>query len=224
MNPDAPDVVLVGRAPNVARAGAIFSRQQTPVPTFVKKVTNQWEYRGLYRVAEVVEGREATRLARKCEPPRGDVAFAMRLEKIEGAIIPDLLTLDYIARKGQGRGLTGPQRKLVEDEAMRRARQWLTDEGFKFKDVSAVECCDFRAQRHREEWVVEVKGTTGGPECVLLTANEVALHRSSYPRNALLVVHGIVLSEDGTNILHGGDLVAVAPWAVEEDRLKGSLL
>lgn len=62
LNPDAPDVVLVGRDPNVERAGVIFSRQQTPVPTFIKKATNQWEYRGRYRVAEVVERGEASRL------------------------------------------------------------------------------------------------------------------------------------------------------------------
>ena len=135
------------------------------------------------------------------------------------------LTLDDFvqrmnAAKGQGRGLTGPERKLVENAAMRQAGRWLKAEGFKFKDVSAVESCDFRAQRNGEEWVIEVKGTIGGPESVLLTANEVALHRSSHPRNALLIVHGIELSEDGSKVSHAGDLVAIAPWAVDEDRLK----
>jgi hypothetical protein len=123
------------------------------------------------------------------------------------------------ASKGQGRGLTGPERKLVENEAMRQARQWLEAEGFEFKDVSKVDSCDFRARRRGEEWVIEVKGTTGGPKSVLLTANEVALHVSNHPRNALLIVHGIALSEDGTSV-HGGELLAVAPWALEEDRLK----
>lgn len=155
---------------------------------------------------------------------------AQELGHEPGATSPDLLAIEDAVqsitaplkppRKGQGRGLTGPLRKLVEYEAMRRARQWLQDEGFKFKDVSAVESCDFRAQRHGDELVVEVKGTTGGPESVLLTANEVALHQSAYPRNALLVVHGIVLSEDGTSVLDGGELLAVSPWAVNEERLK----
>jgi len=116
------------------------------------------------------------------------VAIARVIDQIadEGGLTLDDFVQSINARKGQARGLTGPERKLVENAAMRQARQWLKAEGFKFiKDVSAVESCDFRAQRNGEEWVIEVKGTMGGPESILLTANEVALHRSSYPRNAL---------------------------------------
>jgi hypothetical protein len=80
-NPDAPHVVLVGSKPRVAIAGAIFSRQQTPVPTFVKKTTNQWVYCGRYRAAEVTGKAETAALAKKAA--RSDVAFALRLEKVE---------------------------------------------------------------------------------------------------------------------------------------------
>jgi hypothetical protein len=102
------------------------------------------------------------------------------------------LTLDDFvqrmnATKGQGRGLTGPERKLVENAPMQQARQWLEAEKFGFEDVSKAESCDFRAQRHGEEWVIEVKGTIEGPESVLLTPKEVALHRDRHPRNALLM-------------------------------------
>jgi hypothetical protein len=228
-NPEAPDVVLVGRAPSVVRAGEVFSRQQTPVPTFVRIDTNQWLFKGMYRVTEVIsENAEVARLARKAK--RSDVAFALRLKKVEQTILPAPLALDDIVQsivaplrlaKGQGRrGLSGPERRLVELEAMRRARQWLTEKGFKFKDVSAEESCDFRAARDGEEWVIEVKGTTGGPESILLTPNEVALHRSKHPRNALLIVHGIKLSDDGTDVLRAGDLLAIAPWAIDEEHLK----
>jgi len=102
---------------------------------------------------------------------------------------------------------------------MRQAEQWLTEQGFEFENVSAFDSCDFRAQRRGEKWVIEVKGTTGGPESVLLTANEVALHRSSHPRNALLIVHGIALSKDGTKILAGGHLSEVVPWAINGEIL-----
>lgn len=101
---------------------------------------------------------------------------------------------------------------------MQHAQRWLQHEGFTFEDVSATHSCDFVAKRNGEEWVVEVKGTTGGPKSVLLTANEVELHLSRYPRNALLVVHGISLSEDGVRV-EGGELLAIAPWRVESERL-----
>jgi len=141
---------------------------------------------------------------------------------------PDLLDLsdaveDFTAPlksggKGQGRGLSGSIRKLVEEAAMQRARKWLEEKSFEYNDVSASDCCDFRARRSGEEWVIEVKGTTGAAGSVLLTRNEVKLHRKSHPCNALLVVHGISVSADGTQAT-GGQLIAFYPWKLEEERL-----
>lgn len=119
--------------------------------------------------------------------------------------------------KGQGR-MSAPMRKLVELHAMKFAERWLKDEGFTYKNVSATDSCDFRAQRGGEDWAIEVKGTTGGLISVLLTRNEVTLHRTCHPRNALLVVHGIQLLEGETSP-RGGELTAFSPWQVEEDRL-----
>lgn len=120
---------------------------------------------------------------------------------------------------GQGRGLSPEARKAVELHAMARACEWLAAHGFEFTDVSSRDCCDFRAKRDDEEWVIEVKGTTGDPGTVLLTPNEVELHRNSHPRNALLVVHGITLSDSGTRA-SGGDLLELSPWDLEEERLQ----
>lgn len=124
------------------------------------------------------------------------------------------------SKTGQGWGLTGPLRKLVEYTAMAKAKQWLKDEGFEFEDVSSKESCDFRAQKLGDEWIVEVKGTTGGPDSVLLTANEVALHRKIHPLNVLLIVHGIKLSQDGTSVLDDGELMVIKPWGIVEELLK----
>ncbi len=146
-----------------------------------------------------------------------------------GAVSPELLAVrEEIERvaaplrkrsQGQGRGLSGPVRKLIELHAMDRARDWLQAGGFSFKDVSANDSCDFRAERDGEAWVIEVKGTTGGPGSILLTRNEVLLHRAAHPKNALLVVHGIELSEDQSAV-SGGTLLAHAPWDIEKGRLR----
>ena len=120
--------------------------------------------------------------------------------------------------KGQGRGLNAVARKAVEKAAMVRAESWLKDEGFKFKNVSARDCCDFRAHRDGEEWVIEVKGTTGRASSVLLTRNEVALHRAAHPKNVLLIVHSLKLAGDGTKA-EGGELVVHYPWELQEGRL-----
>lgn len=122
--------------------------------------------------------------------------------------------------KGQGR-LSAPLRKLVELHAMAFAEQWLKDEGFEYENVSASDSCDFRARRRGEDWVIEVKGTTGGLRSVLLTRNEVTLHRISHPNNALLVVHGVEITgaETTSPKVHGGELAVFSPWLVESERL-----
>lgn len=228
LNPEAPDVILVGSNREVVQAGEIFARQQDAVPTFVKIAKNEWWFRGMYRVAEKITAREKVDSYAK-RAGRSDVQFVLRLMKVQEAIVSDAVALnDFVEKiaarrrtgRGQGRGLSGPERQLVETEAMRVAKQWLTEKGFEWTNVSAFESCDFRAVHNDEEWVIEVKGTTGGPESVLLTRNEVALHRSSYPRNALLVVHQIGLSDDRTKISQAGKLLSIVPWAIDDEHLK----
>lgn len=50
-NPDAPHVILPGTGEQIERSGDLLAAQQTPVPTFIKRGPNQWEYVGHYRVA-----------------------------------------------------------------------------------------------------------------------------------------------------------------------------
>jgi hypothetical protein len=161
-------------------------------------------------------------------PPLAKLYRAQEQGIAPGAVSVEMLglyhDLDKLASplkelpKGQGRGLSGPLRKLVELHAMRLAEDWLKEGGFEYENVAARDSCDFRARLHGEDWVIEVKGTTGGLGSVLLTRNEVALHRASHPRNALLVVHGIVLSPEGTSA-SGGELAVFSPWMLDPDRL-----
>lgn len=50
INPEAPDVVLVGKGKNIQHAGAILASQREPIPIFVKRASNAWTYHGLFRV------------------------------------------------------------------------------------------------------------------------------------------------------------------------------
>ncbi|MHC2001790.1 MrcB family domain-containing protein [Methylobacterium sp. CM6241] len=166
-------------------------------------------------------------IIRFCEPLR-KLYRAQELGLVPGETHVDVAALNQEIDKftaplrsrtgGQGRGLPAPLRKLVEMHAMGRAKEWLKAQGFTYKDVSASDSCDFRALRSGDEWVVEVKGTTGGPSSILITRNEVALHRQAYPKNVLLVVHGIELDAT-TPKVSGGDLLAMVPWRVDEERL-----
>lgn len=119
---------------------------------------------------------------------------------------------------GQGRGLSAEERALVENQAMACAEKWLLDEGYEVKDVHRTSSCDFLASKGGEEIVVEVKGTTGALSSVLLTSNEVALHRAKFPRNMLILVHGIDLL-NARKKAYGGTVTVLSPWDLDQMRL-----
>jgi hypothetical protein len=49
-NPDAPMIVLAGKGPKIRKAAEQFARQSEPVPVFLKREANHWQYVGRFRV------------------------------------------------------------------------------------------------------------------------------------------------------------------------------
>jgi hypothetical protein len=117
--------------------------------------------------------------------------------------------------------LTAEQRKAVELHAMNLAVEHLRKLGFSVKDVSAKESFDLLATSSSQVITVEVKGTTGLPGSIALTANEVTTHQIAYPNNALVVVHGIELHElAGKSVASGGQLMEFRPWLIDTEQLR----
>ena len=127
----------------------------------------------------------------------------------------------HVARgRSQGFGLTAPERKAVEMRAMHLASSYLKAEGYRIKDVSAKESCDYLAFKNRVKTYVEVKGTTGLGATVNLTKNEVALHQARYPNTMLLIVSRIDLDKvPDPPIATGSILKTVHPWRISTERL-----
>ena len=48
-NPEAPDIILVGTGPVIEREATLFCKQDHPVPVFIKRRPNEWEYVGHYK-------------------------------------------------------------------------------------------------------------------------------------------------------------------------------
>ena len=161
----------------------------------------------------------------------GQLYHAIELGRAPEAVAPEIqeaqVQLEAIASPrrsrsggGQGFGLSAAQRKVVEDRAMHLAKEWLDANGFEdVQDVSATRSCDYTATRGGVEHVVEVKGTTAGFGSILLTSNEVELHRISNPHNVLIVVHTIDLVEMRTQA-SGGILTALEAWDVDATELR----
>jgi hypothetical protein len=128
--------------------------------------------------------------------------------EVERAISPNRTS------RGQGRGLSGPERVAVERHAMKLTEEALRVAGFVgVRDVSATESCDFKATKDGVDWLIEVKGTTStSPDEFLLTAAELKLHRDRKGTTALAIVHGIQLARKPAISASGGHLSLEAPW------------
>ncbi|WP_426509446.1 MrcB family domain-containing protein [Dactylosporangium sp. McL0621] len=123
---------------------------------------------------------------------------------------------------GQGFRLTKKEQLAVERRAVDVAMQYYRDRGWAdVTDVGATESFDVRVRNGVDELSIEVKGTTSLGESVILTRNEVELHRKRFPHNALFIVHSIALDRSGPDpIASGGLAVEHRPWAISDADLR----
>ncbi|WP_322022896.1 MrcB family domain-containing protein [Burkholderia sp. BCC1977] len=120
--------------------------------------------------------------------------------------------------RAQGIGLTASERKAVELRAMLLATQFLQSEGFVCDDTSAVEPFDILARRDGQALKIEVKGTTSELcDSILMTRNEVELHRREKGTTGLLIVSRIRLNRSGAApSASGGVVEALMQWDIDQ--------
>lgn len=119
--------------------------------------------------------------------------------------------------RSQGRGLTAAERKAVELRAMELATLGLTEDGYTCKDTSATESYDILASKGGLSLKVEVKGTTSDLcDSVLMTKNEVELHRMEKGMTGLVVVSGIRLVRTDNKVeAIGGEVEFLLGWDID---------
>ena len=162
----------------------------------------------------------------------GELYRALELGRAPATEPPEIveaeLALEDVSRPGaaksrgagQGYGLTAAERLLVETHAMSLALTWLSANGFSnIRDVHKTHPCDFVAAKSGVDHHIEVKGTTAGFGKILLTANEVQLHRRCHPYNVLIVVHDIELHELRNQAM-GGKITTLEAWDLAESNLQ----
>lgn len=125
-------------------------------------------------------------------------------------------------RRGQGRSLSSHIRRAVEAHAMAKATAHYEAAGYHVEDVSRGESYDLRCTRPGTELHVEVKGTTGNPDSVLITANEERHARKRFPDVDLFVVYGIGLKgkHSPTPLASGGTVRLLSPWDIGACRVE----
>ena len=124
-------------------------------------------------------------------------------------------------RRKFGRRFTAAENAAIEEGAVLVTREHFENElGYSTKDVGKIASYDVHATKGDQVVKVEVKGTTTDGAGVVLTRNEVNLHRAEHPNNALAVVCNIALDRSGAQpVATGGELVLVMPWEINEGGL-----
>jgi MrcB-like, N-terminal domain/Domain of unknown function (DUF3883) len=135
------------------------------------------------------------------------------LHKISGISSP-------LKATGQGFGLTSAERIAVEQHAVRVATDFLIHDGYAVTNRGETESYDLLAIKNDVTRFIEVKGTTGLAERILLTANEVDLHISNPDNNGLIVVHSIDLTKGVPPNATGGTLIVRIPWSIDKRNLR----
>lgn len=122
-----------------------------------------------------------------------------------------------IVRGSQGFGLTAKEKKAVEICAMKVTEKWLKAHGYRTEDTSATKPYDLLATKDEQEIFVEVKGTTStDPNAVLMTANEVNLHRENKGSSALAIVSSIKLHKGDEPRATEGLLDIQIGWDIDQ--------
>ena len=118
----------------------------------------------------------------------------------------------------QGFSLSAPQRKAVELRAMHLATEYLVKAGYSCSDTSATQSFDILAELGGEQLKVEVKGTTSDfCDSVVMTRNEVDLHRAEKGKTGLVIVSKISLDKDKESpSATGGVLEVMLNWDIDE--------
>jgi hypothetical protein len=177
----------------------------------VTAVKNLFELHGLRAGDLITLRREGDVWYFKCEHDLGD-------REVDFLINPQLAKPG-----GQGYSGSAEDRRAVELHAMRKAREWLKAERFtEIKDYSAMEPFDFLAFRGRKAWKVEVKGTTAiRGDDILMTSNEVQLHRAEKGATVIVIVSGIELDRSGKKpIASGGVTWGDVGWDIDSWSIK----
>lgn len=164
----------------------------------------------------------ASLLGRLYEAERlGQTPLSVSPEILDATSANEAISKPTKVMGGQGFGLSAAERTAVELRAMALATAYFSSIGYAIKDVSREGSFDLLGTKGTDLLTIEVKGTTGAASAILLTKNEVSLHKQCFPHNALAVVHGITLHKDGIlPSATGGSLIVKFPWLVDDARLE----
>jgi hypothetical protein len=163
LNPEAPEVVLVGAGPQRQDRARRYFESRVSVPAFVKRDVDAWEYIGNYRAVDYSESKDAIAKYTTGKRRPGTVAGVLLLE-------PE--TTQAVVAVGGGLP-DSKTRKAIEQAAIDFVSSVLEDRKYQVEDRQPEnQGYDLLATKGSERLFVEVKGTDAPEPRFYLTRNE----------------------------------------------------
>ncbi|MFA5180829.1 MAG: DUF3883 domain-containing protein [Syntrophales bacterium] len=178
LNPEAPEIVVVGTGPRIVQNANLLLNCNRAVPAYVKRGTNKWEYMGNYQ-ATAYRRDELTIERFRHQRTRGKVDGILFLEPSES-----------VAVEVRGGGFPDPQtRKEIEIAAVSFVVKEFESNGYAVDDRQRENCgYDFLATSSTETLWVEVKGTDALERRFFITRNERSVAMNDQWRLALVTM------------------------------------
>ena len=206
------------------RTGETFKRKQTAVPAFRPGKQFKAVVGGAQPLPAEVPAERRGVGGGDAEKAAAPTATTDPRRVFDTPEVQDALAaIDEISRPRKTRPqqrLTAAENKAIEQHAVSLVRQYFEDQlHYATTDVGATESYDIHAVKADQVVKIEVKGTTSDGSEIVLTYNEVELHKVEHPNNALAVVKHIILDQTGPTA-RGGELQLLMPWNLEPDLLR----
>ncbi|MGX9418164.1 protein NO VEIN domain-containing protein [Vibrio sp. WJH972] len=190
-NPEAPEIIVVGKGPRIVRNAQLFLECQRHVPVYVKQATNQWEFMGNYKADNYLQDSatiEKYRRHRSAEDIDG-ILF-LSTDFTEDVIVQPRTVID------------NETKKKVELSAINTVISHFESKGYQVFDRQKDNCgYDLLAEKGNNVLKLEVKGTSSEKQRFFLSRNEQAksvdpLWRLAIVTSALFSPHLEVLNTE----------------------------
>ena len=182
MNPDAPEVIVIGKGPRKVKSVFWFLESKVSVPVYLKQAVNSWKFLGMYSAVDYhQDSATIDKFRKKRDKDEVDgVLFLTPSDDIEVSV----------SSRSQPDSKT---RKLIEETAISIVRDHFENQGYEIKDRQSENCgYDLMAQKDNSVLKIEVKGTSSVEQRFFITRNERT--RSVDPYWKLAVVSNVLVS------------------------------
>ena len=176
LNPEAPEVIVVGNGVNIRKNARLFLEQQEYVPVYLKQAVNAWKLLGKYKADKYSQDPKTIEKHRQHRPA----------EKVDGILF--LSAEESYDVEVTSPGFPDPQkRKKVELAAIDYVVTHYKCQGYSVSDRQSDNCgYDLFAEKGKSVLKIEVKGASLDEQRFFLSRNERA--KSVDPQWRLAIV------------------------------------